>query len=112
MNAEDCSKFTNHSSEGDWEQPEIIEKIRHRFVPRRGERNQTSEANNDDADDDTYGDFEDLETGETNDAIQPNEVVKSKEEELALEERRLKKLALRAKFDKQYPFTSIFLLMP
>lgn len=112
MNVEDYSKFTNYAGDKDWATDGIIESIRNRIVPpgwsKGARRNQTSEANSDnDNEDAAYGDFEDLETGEKNDGNQTDEVGKSinhKEDELAIEERRKKKLALRAKFDAQYPF--------
>ena len=113
MNVEDYTKFTNYASDKDWTEDGVIESIRNRIVPpgwsKGARRNQTSEANSeDDGDNDVYGDFEDLETGEKNDGNQTDEVGKSinhNGDELTIEERREKKLALRAKFDAQYPFT-------
>lgn len=113
MNIEDCSKFINHSSLKNWKEEKLIESIRDRFVTgnweKAAQRNKPSEANPEDEDDDdaVYGDFEDLETGEKHDGSQTDAAGKGtthKGDELASEERRQKKLALRAKFDAQYPF--------
>lgn len=110
MNIEDCSKFTNHASLKDWKEDKLIANIRDRFVTgdwsKAAQRNKSSEANTED-DDAVYGDFEDLETGEKHDVSQTDNFGKgsnNKEDELASEERRQKKLALRVKFDAQYPF--------
>lgn len=112
VNAEDCSKFTNYENLKNWKEEELIQSIRDCFVTGDWEKaksgNEIPEANTED-DDAVYGDFEDLEGGEYkrhqtddigNGAIQ-------KEDDSAAEERRLKKLALRAKFDAQYPFNII-----
>ena len=112
MNVEDYTKFTNYASDKDWTEDGVIESIRNRIVPpgwsKGARRNQTSEANSeDDGDNDVYGDFEDLETGEKHAANETDDAGKEtddKEDETAIEERRLKKLALRAKFDAEYPF--------
>lgn len=110
VNAEDCSKFTNHANLKKWKEVEIVESIRDRFITgdwsKAASRGQVLETGSDRDDDDVYGEFEDLETGEQyrsqeagdagNDAIH-------KENDSSIEERRLKKLALRAKFDAQYP---------
>ncbi|EXB55183.1 Ribosome biogenesis protein BMS1-like protein [Morus notabilis] len=112
LDVEDCSKFTNRASLKDWKDDKHIENIRDRFVTgdwsKAAQRNQTSEVNTNGDDDDVYGDFEDLETGEKHDGNRTNDAGKGishNEDELAIEERRLKKLALRAKFDSRYPFT-------
>ena len=115
VDAEDCSKFINLANLKNWKEDEIIEGIRDRFVTgnwsKAASRGQVLEAGSDHDDDDVYGDFEDLETGEQyqsreagdtgNDAIH-------KENDSSIEERRLKKLALRAKFDAQYPSTAFY----
>ncbi|WCJ43894.1 hypothetical protein M5689_024603 [Euphorbia peplus] len=108
INTDDCSKFTKYADLKNWKEGEIYENIRDRFVTgdwsKAAQRNQPSNANTDD-DDDVYGDFEDLETGEKYENHQKGEVVSGvmeSEKELVNEERRLKKLALRAKFDAQY----------
>uniref|UniRef100_A0A7N0T9Q8 Bms1-type G domain-containing protein n=1 Tax=Kalanchoe fedtschenkoi TaxID=63787 RepID=A0A7N0T9Q8_KALFE len=91
---EDCSKFQFDLNPENWESAEDFESIRHRFVTGQ---NLVSKGNDDD---EVYGDFEDLETGEK---FNPsNEEVNKKEADPENEERRLKKLALRAKFDSQY----------
>ncbi|KAF8409106.1 hypothetical protein HHK36_005179 [Tetracentron sinense] len=118
VNAEDCSKFANHAKLKNWKDEVLIESIRDRFVTgdwsKAARRGQASDANSED-DDVGYGEFEDLETGEkyesphmgnANDALE-------KKDDPAIEERRLKKLALRAKFDSQYPFSILSLyIMP
>ncbi|KAI9196951.1 hypothetical protein LWI28_028476 [Acer negundo] len=105
FNTEDCSKFKIYGSLKNWKDDEIYESIRDRFVTgdwsRAARRNQALEANSDD--DSVYGDFEDLETGEKHEShhIDGNGAIQN-EDESAIEERRLKKLALRSKFDAQY----------
>ncbi|CAK9309635.1 unnamed protein product [Citrullus colocynthis] len=101
--SEDCSKYIEISNDLD------PESIRDRFVTgdwsKAALRNESSEVQFED-DDNVYADFEDLETGEkyesshaenTTDAVQ-------KAKDSTNEERRLKKLALRAQFDAEYPF--------
>ncbi|XP_010242134.1 PREDICTED: ribosome biogenesis protein BMS1 homolog [Nelumbo nucifera] len=104
VNVEDCSKLTNHTKLKKWKDQELIESIRDRFVTgdwsKAARRGQDSDANgeNDNDDDAVYGEFEDLETGEKfegHDTMQ-------KEDDAEIEDRRLKKLALRAKFDAEY----------
>ncbi|XP_059653431.1 uncharacterized protein LOC132300403 [Cornus florida] len=110
VNAEDCSKFTNHASVRDCKNEKFIESIRDRFVTgdwsKAARRGQEAEASSND-DDDAFGDFEDLETGERYDSHQrggggDDDVIPKKDHDSTVEERRLKKLALRAKFDAQY----------
>lgn len=90
----------------------MTEKIRDRFVTgdwsKASRRGQVSEAvdNNDDEDDNVFGEFEDIETGqkyESDQGADSNQRDQSNNKDLATEERRLKKLALRAKFDAEYP---------
>ncbi|ONH90682.1 hypothetical protein PRUPE_8G069100 [Prunus persica] len=107
-NIEDCSKFTNYSNLKDWKEEKLREGIRDRFVTgdwsKASQRNQAAEAKVLD-DDAVYGDFEDLETGEKHDGNHTDDAssdVNHKEDDLAKEERRLKKLALRAKFNAQF----------
>ncbi|CAL2235988.1 unnamed protein product [Prunus armeniaca] len=107
-NVEDCSKFTNYSNLKDWKEEKLREGIRDRFVTgdwsKASQRNQAAEAKVED-DDAVYGDFEDLETGEKHDGNHSDDAsndANHKEDDLAKEERRLKKLALRAKFDAQF----------
>ncbi|KAL3506624.1 hypothetical protein ACH5RR_032006 [Cinchona calisaya] len=107
---EDCSKFTIPSGKN-WKDEEMIENIRDRFVTgdwsKAARRGQVSEAIDEDEDGAVFGEFEDLETGQRYESGQGVDVVKrdlsKKDENLANEERRLKKLALRAKFDAEYP---------
>ncbi|CAI9112326.1 OLC1v1012764C1 [Oldenlandia corymbosa var. corymbosa] len=103
LNAEDCSKF-KILSQNDWKDEEVKEKIRDRFVKmgwsKAARAGQVPEAN-DDENGDVFGDFEDLETGEKYESGPgaDSHQREHKEGDLAAEERRLKKLALRAKFD-------------
>ncbi|KAF3451015.1 hypothetical protein FNV43_RR07104 [Rhamnella rubrinervis] len=103
FNIEDCSKFTSYTNLKDWKEDKLIQNIRDRFVTgdwsKAAQRNQSLETDNDD-EDVVYGDFEDLETGENHVANETDDAGKEtddKEDETAIEERRLKKLALRAK---------------
>lgn len=114
IDAEDCSKFVNFASQIDWKIQESIESIRIRFVSRgwskeaRGGGSRDVNGNDDVGEDgeDLFGDFEDLETGqkcenhEIGDA-RTDDMIRM-DDESTIEERRLKKLALRAKFDAQY----------
>ncbi|XP_042382538.1 ribosome biogenesis protein BMS1 homolog [Zingiber officinale] len=106
LNAEDSSKFTNTHLK-DWSDEDLIKSVRDRFVTgdwskaaQRGE----GEGMGDDGT--VFGDFEDLETGEVfkdipgdNNNGGSKNIIKGNDPEM--EERRLKKLALRAKFDAQ-----------
>ncbi|KAB1219440.1 Ribosome biogenesis protein bms1 [Morella rubra] len=106
VNAEDCSKFTNYENIKNWKDEELIQSIRDLFVTGDWQKskngNEVPEANSEEDDGAIYGDFEDLEaqeykshpTGDTG----KGEI--QKEGNLAVEERRLKKLALRAKKDQ------------
>ncbi|KAJ4967649.1 hypothetical protein NE237_014350 [Protea cynaroides] len=106
--AEDCSKFIGHGKLKNWKNEEFIESIRDRFVTgdwsKAARRGQTTGDDSEDDDDAVYGDFEDLESGEKNEGHQTDHVgSKSQNDDgKANEDRRLKKLALRAKFDAQY----------
>ncbi|XVE90901.1 hypothetical protein DITRI_Ditri20bG0113500 [Diplodiscus trichospermus] len=111
INAEDCSKSTNFSELKNWKEEEVYESIRDRFVTgdwsKGALRNRLSEAKTDDEEEeeDVHGDFEDLETGEKYESYQKDGSSNSaihKEDDDAIEERRLKKLSLRAKFDAHY----------
>lgn len=103
IDAEDCSKFFKAELR-DWSNDDLIKSIRDRFVTgdwsKAALRGQDTDENGEDGEE-TYGDFEDLETGEVH-MSQAVENVEGKDD-LEAEERRLKKLALRAKFDAQYP---------
>lgn len=114
IDAEDCSKFVNFSSQIDWRIQESIETIRFRFVSKgwsktaRGGGSRDVNGNDDvgEDDEDLFGDFEDLETGQKYESHEAggtgtNDMIRM-DDESAVEERRLKKLALRAKFDSQY----------
>lgn len=107
-NADDCTKSQVDCSQlTDWLNEETIESIRDRFVTgdwlkaaRRAEQMEGYEED----DDSVYGDFEDLETGEKykdGDASSGSENGKC-DKDSTEEERKLKKLALRAKFEAQY----------
>ena len=111
FNTEDCSKSTKFSELKNWKEEEVYESVRDRFVTgdwsKGALRNQMSEAKTKEEDYDVHGDFEDLETGEKYESHQKDDSSNGaihKEDDDAIEERRLKKLALRAKFDSQYPF--------
>ncbi|XP_050206240.1 uncharacterized protein LOC126655914 [Mercurialis annua] len=107
INTEDCSKFTMYADLKNWEEEDIYESIRDRFVTgdwsKAAKRNQPSEANTEE-DDEVYGDFEDLETDKKYKGHLKDESVNNamEEDKHLAEERRLKKLAQRAKFDAQY----------
>ncbi|KAL9342944.1 hypothetical protein Peur_063375 [Populus x canadensis] len=108
VDADECSKFTNYSDLKNWKDEEIYESIRDRFVTgdwsKAAQRNKLPTANDEDDEDSVYGDFEDLETGEKHGNHQKEEsgnVSMQKEDELE-EQRKLKKLALRARFDSQF----------
>lgn len=120
IDAEDCSKFVNFASQIDWKIQESIESIRIRFVSKgwskaaRGGGSRDVNGNDDvgEDDEDLSGDFEDLETGQKYESHEKggagtDDMIRM-DDESAVEERRLKKLALRAKFDAQYPFVSSF----
>lgn len=104
VNTDDSSKFTNYSSMKDWKNEETIKSIRDRFVTgdwaKAAQRGKAGEVDSENDDGPAFGEFEDLETGEK------HEVEKTEDDNKGLdsadEERRLKKLALRAKFDAQY----------
>nr|KJB20109.1 hypothetical protein B456_003G133300 [Gossypium raimondii] len=107
INTEDCSKSTKFSELKNWKEEEVYESVRDRFVTgdwsKGALRNQMSEAKTEE--DDMDGDFEDLETGEKYESHQKDDSSNGgieKEDDDAIEERRLKKLALRAKFDAHY----------
>ncbi|KAL1806498.1 hypothetical protein ACET3Z_029566 [Daucus carota] len=101
VNNDDCSKFLNHADVKNWIEEEKYESIRDRFVTgdwsKAGRSGQDSDANSDEDDEENtgMGDFEDLETGEKHES-------RVNGADLDAEQRRLKKLALRAKFDSQY----------
>ncbi|KAG0630203.1 hypothetical protein M758_1G161900 [Ceratodon purpureus] len=122
IDAEDCSRLEKDpSSFHDWRDPELIKSVRDRFVTgdwnkaaNRGKGGENEEEDADDdndglGDDEVFGDFEDLETGEQHVAANPEGDVGGDAEpgtggglSAEEEERRLKKLALRARFDAQY----------
>ncbi|RDY12662.1 bms1 [Mucuna pruriens] len=99
INTEDCSKCTQFVDQR-WDEKDS-EEIRNRFVSgnlaKAALRNALPTANTGEEDDDVYGDFEDLETGEkhengpTHDAFA---ATTHKGDDLEAEERRIKKLAL------------------
>lgn len=119
VNLDDCSKFINHASLKNWKNEALIESIRNRFVTgdwsKAAQRGQALDAIAAAADDDTeFGEFEDLETGQKYESHSARNDL-PEEDATKIEERRLKKLALRAKFDAQYPsippFSSYLLLV-
>jgi ribosome biogenesis protein BMS1 len=109
IDAEDCSKFFK-SELRDWSNENLINAIRDRFVTgnwsKAALRGHELNGNGED-DEGVYGDFEDLETGEVH-RSQASENSEGnsgahKEDDPEAEDRRIKKLALREKFDAQYP---------
>lgn len=130
LNVEDCSKFISYTNLKDWKEDKVIQNIRDRFVTgdwsKAAQRNHSMETNDDDDEDAVFGDFEDLETGEkhvgsktddsdkeTNDKEDEMTIkeTEKREHEKAIQERKLKKLALRAKFDAEYPYIcSIYII--
>ncbi|XP_059312227.1 uncharacterized protein LOC132063611 isoform X2 [Lycium ferocissimum] len=114
IDAEDCSKFVNFASQIDWKNQESIESIRIRFVSKgwskaaRGGGSRDVDGNDDvgEEGEDLFGDFEDLESGQKYESHEIGDAgtddMIRKDDESAAEERRLRKLALRAKFDSQY----------
>lgn len=105
FDGDDCSKFTSNSESKNWKDDDLIESIRHRFVTgdwsKAAQRAQSTGAGPDD-DDDAYGDFEDLELSDGPNSETEKNVSMQKENDVVIEARRLKKLALRAKFDAQH----------
>lgn len=105
--SEDCSKFINYESLKDWTNGDLISSIRCRFVTgyslKVAHGDKETDLNGDSEGSD-YGDFEDLEAG--NSGIHNNNADQNEKTPIAddsgAEERRLKKLALRAKFDAKY----------
>jgi ribosome biogenesis protein BMS1 len=125
----DASKFAPEAQELDnWEDHETREVIRNRFVTgdwgkaerAKKKKEQQEEGagadedgNEEGSDDEVYGDFEDLETGEKFDG-KPGEEGDSggdnededddedEDEEMTAEERRRKKAALKSQFDRDY----------
>lgn len=117
VDTDDCSKFITNARLKDWKSEDLIASIRDRFVTgdwsKASLRNQLSGGtigdDNDGDDDAIFGEFEDLETGQKHDGNHADDIKdSSKDDAMAAEERRLKKLALRAKFDAQYPFLRTF----
>ncbi|CAN1311882.1 Ribosome biogenesis protein bms1 [Linum perenne] len=109
FDAEDCSKFLMHTGPKNWKEPNIYENIRDRFVTgnwsNAARRNKLPSgdgengSSDDDVDEVVNGEFEDLETGKKYGSTHK---VEQQEDDIAKEERRLKKLAKRAKFDNQF----------
>ncbi|KAK7312391.1 hypothetical protein VNO77_36204 [Canavalia gladiata] len=99
INTEDCSKCTQFADQR-WDGKDN-EEIRNRFVSgnlaKAALRNALPKANTEEENDDVYGDFEDLETGEKVENYQTDDAFATtapKGGDLEAEERRLKKLAL------------------
>lgn len=108
MDAEDYSKFFKTELR-DWSDEDLIKSIRDRFVTGNWSKAalRGQEINENDVDDEEVdGDFEDLETGEVHTSKAYENTSGNggthKQDDLAMEERRLKKLALKAKFDAEY----------
>ncbi|OMO75683.1 hypothetical protein CCACVL1_16107 [Corchorus capsularis] len=109
INAEDCSKSTNYLELKNWKEEEVYKSVRNRFVTgdwsKGALRNQLSQSKTEEEDEDVYGDFEDLETGEkyethqNDDASQKEDDASHKEDDAANEERKMKKLARQEETD-------------
>lgn len=113
VDIDDCSKFLNTAIQKNWKDEDLIASIRNRFVTgdwsKASLRNQIPETTNDD--DPVFGEFEDLETGQKFNSHHADDLDGAdKDDNLAAEERKLKKIALRAKFDAQYPSLMMLLL--
>lgn len=109
IDSEDYSKFLKVELR-DWSNEDLIKSIRDRFVT--GDWSKASLRGrevheNGEGDEDIDGDFEDLETGEVHKSQAAENAAGKpgvhKEDGLKVEELRLKKLALKAKFDSEYP---------
>ncbi|KAL1923885.1 uncharacterized protein VTP21DRAFT_6920 [Calcarisporiella thermophila] len=104
----DSNKAALHYEDlDDWDDEEALESIRNRFITGsldgdevNGEGNEQSAANEEE-EDEVYGDFEDLEAGETGAAPNGNQEEKSAEE-LEREALEKKKEELKRKFDAEY----------
>ncbi|KAJ4895376.1 P-loop containing nucleoside triphosphate hydrolases superfamily protein [Raphanus sativus] len=109
VNADDCSRFVNYGNLKNWKEKEDCEIIRDRFTTgdwsKAALRNQNSVAGDEGEDDELYGDFEDLEeAGEKHNNI--DDKMEHGKNQNEGDEHRLKKLALRAKFDANNPHYS------
>ncbi|KAI4368302.1 hypothetical protein MLD38_016876 [Melastoma candidum] len=100
---EESSKLVNYVSADSWKEEDVRQSIRHLFLTGKGSRaasqNKIAVAGDPHDDDSLSGDFEDLETGEKHGTgfSQPDgEGANDKDTNDAIQERRLKKLALRA----------------
>ncbi|KAK9699419.1 hypothetical protein RND81_08G172100 [Saponaria officinalis] len=108
VDSDDCSKFASILNFKNWHDDRNVASIRDRFVTgdwsKAAQRARASEAGSDNDDEDgAYGDFEDVEAGENEGRNLTGEGgTLKKEDDAEVEERKLKKLALRAKFDAQY----------
>ncbi|KAL3650790.1 Glycoside hydrolase 2 (Mannanase, beta-galactosidase) [Castilleja foliolosa] len=104
VDIDDCSKFLSNAGLKDWTSEDLIASIRDRFVTgdwsKASLRNRISEGSPGDNDDEVFAEFEDLETGQKFESHHDDAGVSHKTDDVEAEERRLKKLALRAKFDK------------
>ncbi|XP_020248969.1 ribosome biogenesis protein BMS1 homolog isoform X1 [Asparagus officinalis] len=96
IDADDCSKLLNAQFK-DWSNEDLIRSIRKRFRAGGG-------AADSDGDDGTtdYADFEDVETGKVFKSQLSDNVEENAQHDPEAEKRRLKKLALRERFDAQY----------
>ncbi|CAL9213962.1 unnamed protein product [Arabidopsis halleri] len=107
VNSEDCSKFVNYGYLKNWKEKEVCESIRDRFTTgdwsKAALRDKNLGTGGEGEDDELYGDFEDLETGEKHKSHVNMEsgANENEDEDAEVVERRLKKLARRAKFDAE-----------
>uniref|UniRef100_A0A2S2QUK6 Ribosome biogenesis protein BMS1 n=2 Tax=Sipha flava TaxID=143950 RepID=A0A2S2QUK6_9HEMI len=105
MNKEDVSKFNvNHYH--DWSLPEVCDTIRDMFVTGKWKRNEDATALLEDDDEELYGDFEDLETGEMvqgkNVDSDNDSVIEKPNKPLTEDELIEKKKKLKEQFDENY----------
>lgn len=98
IDADDCSKLVSFQLK-DWSDEDLIRSIRNRFRAGGGAADDAGEETADDAD------FEDVETGEVYKSQLSDDIEENISHGTEAEERRLKKLALRERFDSQYPFS-------
>ncbi|XP_019098866.1 PREDICTED: ribosome biogenesis protein bms1-like [Camelina sativa] len=107
VNSEDCSKFLNYGYLKNWKEKDVCETIRDRFTTgdwsKAALRDKNSGTAIEGEDDELYGDFEDLETGDEHKSHEDMEsdASENEDEDAEVVERRLKKLARRAKFDAE-----------
>ncbi|CAA7026396.1 unnamed protein product [Microthlaspi erraticum] len=90
-NSEDCSKFVNYGKLKDWKEKKVCESIRNRFTTgnwdEAGLRNKKLGPGDKGENDELYGDFEDLETGEMHNSHENMELDENQNEDVEDAER-------------------------